>query len=147
MNSTLNPCAKEFIPFQDTSPFVLSPGQAELLAKRALERELLDNINLIPKITQYDGLEQVAQLVYHHQNGNDVYEVLRDGNIFLDTPICSWHFPDMTLQQIITIYFDDDFVLNDPQLETLASTASSTVIHLHPIDHGENDWHSWKQIP
>jgi len=143
MTSTLNPRAKEFIPFQDQ----INPIHAELLAKRALERDLQAKIKKISKITRYNGLEQVAQLVYH-KNGKDVYEVLRDGtNIFLDFTRGSWKFPDMTLRQIIHFHFDDDFILNDSQLDILASEASSTVIHLEPIDHGENDWHRWKSTP
>lgn len=141
---TLNPHAKEFIPFQDQ----INPVHAELLAQRSLERDLQAKIKKISKITRYNGLEQVAQLIYHHQTGQDVYEVLRDDNhIFLDFPRGSLKLPDMTLRQIIQFHFDDDFILNDSQLDILASNASSTVIHLEPIDHGENDWHRWKQIP
>ena len=143
--SMLNPNAKEFIPFQDSFHAV----HAELLAERAAERAIDAQIKRIPKISNYLGLEQVAQIIYHTQTGKDIYELLRnDNHIFLDFPRASWIFPDITLRQLVHSHFDDDFILQDePALDMLASEATPVVVHLHPIDHGENDWHRWKQIP
>ena len=142
--STLNPNAKEFIPSK-TEDFVLI--HAELLAKRALEKQIEAQIKKIPTLTSTDGLEQVAQISYHHPTGDDTYELFWDGQYaILDNRRCSWQFPNMSIRDIIHFHFDGNFVLNDPALDQLASTVPAILVDITPVDDEENYWHRWKQI-
>ena len=122
-----------------TDDFVLNPYNAELLNERALK----SNIIRIEKITNYDGLENVAQLIYHQDRGHVLFEVLRDDtHIFLDSPRASWQFPDMSLRRMIEFHFYDNFVLEENNtLDILASNAPYTIIHLDPIESDDDDWH------
>jgi hypothetical protein len=142
--STLNPNAKEFIPFQDST---LNTIHAELLAKRALEKQIKAQIKKIPTLTSTDGLEQVAQISYHHHTGQDTYELFWDGQYaILDNRRCSWQFPNMSIRDIIHFHFDGNFVLNDPALDQLASTVPAILVDITPVEDEENYWHRWKQI-
>ena len=142
--STLNPNAKEFIPSK-TEDFVLI--HAELLAKRALEKQIKAQIKKIPTLTSIDGLEQVAQISYHHHTGQDTYELFWDGQYaILDNRRCSWQFPNISVRDIIHYHFDGNFVLNDPALDQLASVVSALLVDITPVEDEENYWHRWKQI-
>jgi hypothetical protein len=144
--STLNPNAKEFIPSK-TEDFILNPIHAELLAKRALEKQIEAQIKKIPTLTSTDGLEQVAQISYHHHTGQDTYELFWDGQYaILDNRRCSWQFPNMSIRDIIHFHFDGNFLLNDPALDQLASTVPAILVDITPVDDEENYWHRWKQI-
>ena len=144
---TLNPNAKEFIPSHSkTEDFVLI--HSELLAKRALEKQIEAQIKKIPTLTSTDGLEQVAQISYHHPTGDDTYELFWDGQYaILDNRRCSWQFPNMSIRDIIHFHFDGNFVLNDPALDELASAVSALLVDITPVEDEENTWHRWKQIP
>jgi len=148
--STLNPNAKEFIPsvtHSKTEDFVLI--HAELLAKRALEKQIKAQIKKIPTLTSTDGLEQVAQISYHHPTGDDTYELYWNGQYaILDDRCWSWQFPNISIRDIIHFHFDENFVLNDdPVLDQLASTVPAVHIDVTPVYDEENTWHRWKQIP
>ena len=116
---------------------------AQFLNEQALERDLKSNIRPIEKITNYDGLEQVAQLVYHQPGRQIICEVLRDDtHIFLEELQDSWQFPDMTIRKLIGFHFPwDNFVLHGATLDILASNAPYTIIHLEPIESDDDDWH------
>ena len=134
---------KTLNPPDTTDDFDHDDLHAQFLNERALERDLESNIRRIPKITNYDGLEQVAQLIYHQERGQIICHVLRDDtHIFLDSPRASWQFPDMTIRQMIGYHFQwDNFVLHGATLDILASNAPYTIIHLEPIESDEDDWH------
>jgi hypothetical protein len=152
MTYTLNPNAKEFIPsmtHSKTEDFVINPIHAELLAKRALEKQIEAQIKKIPTITSIDGLEQVAQISYHHQTGQDTYELYCNGqHAILDNRRCSWQFPNISIRDIIHFHFDGNFVLkDDPALDQLASSVPTILVDITPVYEEENTWHRWKQIP
>ena len=114
-------------------------------AKRALEAQVIE----IPNITNYDGLEQVAQISYHLQTGQDIYELFWNGkHAILDNRQESWQFPDMPVRDIIHFHFDGNFVLkDDPALDEPASYAPAIQVDVTPIEDEENTWHRWKQFP
>ena len=133
--STLNPRAKEFIPFQDSSTFVLNPVHAELLAKRDFNK---DEIGEIPKITNYDGLQQVAQIAYSNLNCKpSYYELYWDGqHAILDSPSGSVQFPNITIREIICLHFDDtplEFSQEDKALDEPASNSPAIIVNITPI--------------
>ena len=144
--STLNPNAKEFIPSK-TEDFVLI--HAELLAKRALEKQIKAQIKKIPTLTSIDGLEQVAQISYHLHGDVDIYELFWNGkHAILDNRQESWQFPDMPVRDIIHFHFHGNFVLkDDPALDEPASYAPAIQVDVTPVEDEENTWHRWKQFP
>ena len=103
----------------------------QLLAKRALEATIIQ----IPKITNVDRLEQVAQISYHHRTGTDFFELFWDGtHAILDNRDCSWRFPNMTISDIIHYHFNQGTsVTISPDSHDLASYAPAIQIDVTPI--------------
>ena len=163
MISTLNPLAAEFIPGQVyVSAKVPAKIQDEfyeanqviskLKALRALEKQ----VKMIPKITNYDGLQQVAQITYHHPVQDQCYEIFWNGkHAILDCPSKSrsdsWQYPDMTIRHIIGHYVDENILISDgtdgTAADALASSAPAIQLHVTPVYDDENTWHRWKSTP
>jgi len=114
-------------------------------AKRALEAQVVE----IPTITNYNGLEQVAQISYHLHGDVDIYELFWNGtHAILDNRSRSWQFPDMPIRDIIHFHFHGNFVLkDDPALDQPASYAPAIQVDITPVEDEENTWHRWKQFP
>ena len=117
--------------------------QLELLSRRVaetlfepiqvsqLERKLKNcpqQAFIIPAITNYDGLEQVAQIT--HSSG--IYEVFWDSQknrILFDGPVHSWQFSNMTIRQLVTYYFGVD-IADDSTFDQLASSAPAVLVDI-----------------
>jgi len=104
-------------------------------------------ITRIPKVTCFDGLEQVAQIVYNHQTGRNVFELLWDKEnhkAILNCSGCSWEVPNATIRDIIHDHFDDEYhvnILNESKLlDQLVSSAPAVVVHIQPVFYEELDW-------
>ena len=169
MISTLNPLAAEFIPGQVSAKvsakvYTKVPAKIQdefyeanqvinqLKALRALEKQ----VKMIPKITNYDGLEQVAQITYHHPVRDEYYELFWNGkHAILDCPSKSysdsWQYPDMTIRHIIGHYIDENILISDGTdpvtAYALASSAPAIQLHVTPVYDDENTWHPWKCFP
>ena len=86
---------------------------------------------IIPKITDVSGLEQVAQISYN----NDLFELFWDGqHALLDTATHSWQFPNMSIRDIIHCYFNNVIISTDSdRLDELVSTAPALQLTLTHI--------------
>ena len=113
--------------------FEMNLVHKELLAQRALEEQ----IKLIPKITNVDGLQQVAQISFEYE----CFELFWDGQYaFLDSPTRSWQIPDMSIRDIISCIFDNVIISNDsPALDEPASTSPAIQLTLTPV-YDEYEW-------
>lgn len=132
--------------------YALSSSVAEFALRTLSHKELelklkahVTEIIRIPKITTYD-FEQSAQIVYHHQTGIDVFELLWDKKnqiAFMDGPRHSWKIPNTSVRNIIHAHFDDGYhinILNEtPLLDKCVSSASAFVVHIKPACE-ELDW-------
>ena len=120
--------------------FELNPVHKELLEKRAFEAQF----KRIPAITSTDGLEQVAQIYFHHQTGIDIVELFWNGtHAILDNRRVAWQFPDMSIRDIIHYYFDEDTsvtISEHSALDDPASYAPAIHLHVYPIFDNELDW-------
>ena len=164
MISTLNPLASEFVPaqIQDSQEVQDQESQDEfyeanqvvskLKALRALEAQA----KIIPKITNYDGLQQVAQITYHHPVRDEFYELFWNGtHAILDRPSKSysdsWQYPDMTIRRIIGHYLDENILITagtrTDWADALASSAPAIQLHVTPVYDEQNTWHRWKSTP
>ena len=112
-------------------------------------------ITRIPKVTCFDDLEQVAQIVYNHQTGRNIFELLWDKEkhkAILNCSACSWEVPNVTIRDIIHDHFDDEYhvnILNESKLlDQLVSSAPAVVVHIQPVFYEELDWkiQSYKKI-
>ena len=130
MTSTLNPNAKEFIPFH-----TLNPCAKEFIPFTTYNTsEMVE----IPKITCYDDLQQVAQIAYSNLNSKPSYfELYWNGkHAILDTHNSSLQFPDMTIRNILRYYFDDtpfEFAQDDAALDEPASNAPAIAVNIIPL--------------
>ena len=152
MISTLNPLAAEFIPAQvaqiqdqesqDQDGFYEVNQYIEKFKElRALEAQVKE----IPKITNYDDLQQVAQIQHHTITGPNLYELFWNGqHAILDssseTSSCSWQYPDMTIRHILQHYFDQNIIIKgeythdtDDYTDDLMHPSSTPAIQLHVI--------------
>lgn len=153
MISTLNPLAAEFFPAQIEVQVQVQDEFHEakqvineLKALRALEAQ----VKQISKITNYDGLEQVAQITYHHPIRDEYYELFWNGqHALIDCSYASWQYPDMTIRHIVHHHFDENGVISIDQsvLDEPASYAPAIQLDFTPIADEENYWHRWKTIP
>ena len=133
--------ANAFTTNKDTEcTFELNPVHKELLEKRAFEAQF----KRIPAITSTDGLEQVAQIYFHHQTGIDIVELFWNGtHAILDNRRVAWQFPDMSIRDIIHYYFDEDTsvtISEHSALDDPASYAPAIHLHVYPIFDNELDW-------
>jgi len=183
MISTLNPLAAEFIPgqvyakIQDQDSQEVQVNQEsqdqvkdkfyeanQVISKFKALRALEKQVKMIPKITNYDGLQQVAQITYHHPVRDQCYELFWNGkHAILDCPSKtrsdSWQYPDMTIRQIIGHYVDENILITATAdgttegadgtewADALASSAPAIQLHVTPVYDDENTWHRWKSIP
>jgi hypothetical protein len=110
MISTLNPLAAEFFPAQVQDEFHEAKQVInQLKALRALEAQ----VKQISKITNYDGLEQVAQITYNNPIRDEYYELFWDGeHAIIDCSYASWQYPDMTIRHIVHHHFDENGVIS-----------------------------------
>ena len=108
----------------------LNPVHKELLTK-----QVEDSIKEIPKITNVDGLEQVAQISYYHRTSIDVFELFWDGtHAILDNSRCTWQFPNMTIRDIIQCYFCNVTISQEsPELDEPASYAPAIQLVVTPL--------------
>ena len=125
---------------ENTEETELNPVHKELLEKRAFEAQF----KRIPAITSTDGLEQVAQIYFHHQTGIDIVELFWNGtHAILDNRRVAWQFPDMSIRDIIHYYFDEDTsvtISEHSALDDPASYAPAIHLHVYPIFDNELDW-------
>ena len=125
---------------EETEESELNPVHKELLEKRAFEAQF----KRIPAITSTDGLEQVAQIYFHHQTGIDIVELFWNGtHAILDNRRVAWQFPDMSIRDIIHYYFDEDTsvtISEHSALDDPASYAPAIHLHVYPIFDNELDW-------
>lgn len=117
-----------------TSSMPLNPNATPFVPK-----SFQDNSNFeIPKITNYDGLQQVAQIAYCNLTCKpSYYELYWDGQrVILDNSHNSWQFPDMTIRQIIHSHFDEtplEFAEENTALDEPASNAGAIIVTITPI--------------
>jgi hypothetical protein len=165
----MNPFAAEFVPMNQMKPSKNNKNKA-LDTLRSLSMTVAENVLqpishrtfeltltktfrpiIIPKITNMDELEQVAQISYNHETGVDLWELFWDGtHAILDNRISSWQFPDMPISDIIHYYFDEETsVTISPDCAAPASYAPGIQIVVTPIFPDEAYWseHRWKIIP
>jgi hypothetical protein len=125
---------------EETQETELNPVHKELLEKQAFEAQF----KRIPAITSTDGLEQVAQISFHHQTGVDIVELFWNGtHAILDNRRVAWQFPDMPIRDIIHYYFDEDTsvtISEHSALDDPASYAPAIHLHVYPIFDNELDW-------
>ena len=124
----MNPFAPEFIPMNTNTPeitFELNPVHKELLAKRALEAQIIQ----IPTITSIDRLEQVAQI----STTDGVYELFWNGtHAILDNRSSSWQFPHMTIRHILECYFGNFTTDSDIDYPVSYAPAIQVTLTLYP---------------
>jgi len=115
--------------------------------KKVLKTSRVTKITRISKVIHNKSLKQVAQVVYHHLTGRDIFEILWDKKnhiAILDGPICSWQIPNWTIRDIIHDHFDDELPVNILNENTIlnksVSRASPVVVHIQPTYYEELDW-------
>jgi len=122
------------------------PTQEQLAVIQQLhnDRDVERQIIRISKITDYTGLELIAQISYHAQTGIDNYQLyFGRGFAFLDHFHRSWRFPIMTVRRLLHLHFDDDMwaIIDElPTLDNLVSQSPLINVHVHPQFYPEYDY-------
>ena len=122
------------------------PTQEQLAVIQQLhnDRDVERQIIQISKITDYTGLELIAQISYHTHTGIDEYQLyFGRGFAFLDDFHRSWRFPIMTVRRLLHLHFDDDMpaIIDElPTLDNLVSHSPLIDVHVHPQFYPDYDY-------